>query len=362
MTVVTVEHVSKRLEQNVLGENHQVLVVDDVYLKIPSGDTLAILGPSGSGKSTLLRMIAGLLKPDAGRILFDNVDLHEVSLKERGIGMVFQNKALMPHWEAGKSVGFFLWLRQREHEVPARVHQISQITGVGLERLMGRMPTKLSGGEQQRVAIARALARDPRIFLFDEPFSNLDAKLRTQARVELKRLLQEFPVTSVYVTHDQVEANALAHKIGVLRDGRLEQVGTYRTLYENPTNLFIARFIGSSPINLFEGRVSDHRWQGAQFGGYTIRHDIEDGSPITLGIRPENVRPAAEGVPSVVESVTPYYAERHWLVEVRNASGERWQLLLPLDDPIRVGETICCELNPDGILYFDSANGGVRVG
>jgi ABC-type sugar transport system ATPase subunit len=362
MTSVTIEHVTKSLEQQHGGDFRQVTVVDNVSLKIVSGDVLVILGPSGSGKSTLLRLIAGLLLPDAGHILYDNVDLREIPLKERGIGMVFQNRALMPHWEAGKSVGFFLWLRHREAEVPARVHEIAQITGVGLQHLMGRMPARLSGGEQQRVAIARALARDPRLFLFDEPFSNLDAKLRAQARVELKRLLHEFPVTSVYVTHDQSEATALASRVAVMREGRLEQVGTYHTLYENPTNLFIARFIGAHPINLFEGRVIEHHWQGLAFGGFPIRTDLEEGAPITLGIRPEYIQLAPDGVPAVVESVTPFFGERHQLVEVGGTGGEHWRLVLPIDAALHPGETVTCTLDPAGILYFDPNRDGVRVG
>ena len=179
--------------------------------------------------------------------------------------MVFQEGALMPHWEAEKSVGFFMWLRKRETEVPARVARISEVTGIGLDKLMDRKPSQLSGGEKQRVAIARALTRDPRVFLFDEPFSSLDAKLRTSARVELKRLLHEFPVTSVYVTHDQNEAVSLAHRIAVMRAGTIEQIGDYQTLYENPRNLFVATFIGVPTINLFEGKVNGHRWQGQTF-------------------------------------------------------------------------------------------------
>ena len=171
--------------------------------------------------------------------------LSEIPTWDRGIGMVFQDGALMPHWEAERSVGFFLWLRKREAEVPVRVARIAEITGFGLEKLMKRRPSQLSGGEKQRVAIARALTRDPNVFLFDEPFSSLDAKLRASARVELKRLLREFPVTSIYVTHDQHEAIALAHRIAVMRAGKIEQIGDYQTLYENPLNLFVATFLGT---------------------------------------------------------------------------------------------------------------------
>src|SRR5664279_755106 len=220
MTTITLNHISKRFEQRAGDQTRVVMAIEDMSLKIADGEVVAILGPSGCGKSTLLRLIAGLMQPDKGEILYDNQPLDEVPLQERGVGMVFQEGALMPHWDAEKSVGFFLWLRQREYEVPARVARISEITGIGLEKLMDRKPSQLSGGEKQRVAIARALTRDPKVFLFDEPFSSLDAKLRSTARVELKRLLREFPVTAVYVTHDQNEAVSLAHRIAVMRSGK----------------------------------------------------------------------------------------------------------------------------------------------
>jgi len=358
---ITLEHVSKRFNQFVGDTVRPVTALENLSLKVTSGDVLAILGPSGCGKSTLLRLIAGLVEPDSGQVLYDNLPLREIPLRERGIGMVFQDGALMPHWESGRSVGFFLWLRKREHEVPARVSRISEITGFGLNTLLTRLPAQLSGGERQRVAIARALTRDPRVFLFDEPFSNIDAKLRASARVELKRLLQEFPVTSVYVTHDQTEATALAHRIAVMREGRIEQVGTYPHLYANPVNLFVASFIGMPPINRFEGYIrDDHCWHGENFGGFPIRHDLPEGTKVTLGIRAEYVQQVSEGVPAVVETVTPFFAERHQLLDVRGW-GERWSLLAPLDARISAGETVYCALDPAGILYFDAAT-GARIG
>ncbi len=361
MTIITVEHVSKQFEQSVGEGTQTVTALHDVSLKVGSGDVLAILGPSGCGKSTLLRIIAGLIAPDKGDVLYDNVSLRQIPLKDRGIGMVFQDHALMPHWESGKSVGFFLWLRQREHEVPERVHRIAQITGVGIEQLLERKPSHLSGGEQQRVAIARALTRDPRVFLFDEPFSNLDAKLRAEARVELKRLLHEFPVTSIYVTHDQHEATALAPRIAVMREGHIEQVGTYRHLYENPINLFVATFIGVIPINLFQGSVRDSRWHGEYFGGYSVRKDIPDGTRLTLGVRPESISlTPAETQDASVEEVTPYFAERFQLVTVR-AGRERWALTLPPETPVAVGDACRCALDTQALLFFDTRT-GTRVG
>ena len=210
------------------------------------------------------------------------------------------------------------------------------------------------------MAVARALARDPRVFLFDEPFSNLDAKLRAQARVELKRLLNEFPVTSVYVTHDQIEAVALAHRIAVMRVGNIEQIGTYQTLYENPINLFVATFVGTPMINLFQGHVEGHYWYGENFGGFPIRADLPEGDRVTLGVRPEGVLLADEGVPAQVETVTPYFAERYWLVDLR-AGSEHLHFTLPLDKNVNPGDLVYCQLDPQALLFFDTRS-GQRIG
>jgi ABC-type sugar transport system ATPase subunit len=236
---------------------------------------------------------------------------------------------------------------------------VAQVTGVGLEVLLDRRPKSLSGGEKQRVGIARALARDPRVFLFDEPFANLDAKIRAQARLELKRLLQEFPVTSVYVTHDQIEAVALADRIAVMRAGRIEQVGTFQQLYENPVNLFVGGFIGMPLLNTFAGEVVEGHWQGANFGGYPIRRDLE-GARIVMGVRPEHVRLVSEGVPAEVERITPFFAERYKLVSVYNGR-EDWQLTIPMEEALEVGATVHCALDPDTLLFFDFRT-GQRVG
>ena len=362
MTVITLNHVTKRFIQNIDGEKRYVAPLDNLSLKVLEGEVLAIIGPSGCGKSTLLRLVAGLETPDSGDILFDNVPLEAIPMRERGIGMVFQEGALMPHWEGWRTVGFFLSLRQREHEVPERVRRVSEVTGIGLEKLLNKRPRHLSGGERQRVGIARALARDPRVFLFDEPFSNLDAKIRSQARVELKRLLYEFPVTSIYVTHDQVEAVALAHRIGVMRNGKLEQVGTYHDLYHNPVNLFVGTFVGTPLMNAFEGEVVDGHWQGRNFGGYPLRQDLASGTRVTMGIRPEYLRldPTGAGTPAVVEQITPFFAERFQLLAV-HLDGERWEITVPPDARVTVGETIHCDLNPEGLLFFDTRT-GARIG
>jgi multiple sugar transport system ATP-binding protein len=360
MTSITLEHVTKKFDQSTGSGSQQITAVNDISLRIQSGDVLAILGPSGCGKSTLLRLIAGLLPPDSGRVLYDEQDLTEVPLRSRGIGMVFQEGALVPHWESRKSVSFFLSLRKREAEVPERLRQISKITGIGLDELLERKPRQLSGGEKQRVGIARALSRDLQVLLFDEPFANLDAKYRTEARVELKRLLNAFPTTSIYVTHDQVEAIALSHRIAVMREGRIEQVGTYNQLYSSPHNRFVAGFIGTPPINFFRGRIEDGLWQGENFGAFPVRKDLPDGTQVTGGVRPEHVHPVKQGVYAVVDQVTPFFAEHYQLVSV-HLGGESWMLTAPADQTIEVGSTIQCTFDPSDMLFFDTRS-GIRIG
>ena len=359
MASITIDHVTKSYEQP-SGLERPIVAVNDISFKIPDGDVLSILGPSGCGKSTLLRMIAGLIKPDRGRILYDNVPLDDIHIQDRGIGMVFQEGALIPHWEARKSVGFFLSLRKREHEVPERVERIAKITGVGIEQLMGKFPRQLSGGEKQRISIARALTRDHRILLFDEPFANLDAKIRSAARVELKRLLNEFPITTIYVTHDQVEAVALSKRIAVMRNGKFEQFGTYQLLYDSPVSLFVAKFIGTPTINTFEGRAMDGHWEGEAFSGFEIRGDLPNGMPVTLAIRPQYVYLDPDGQAGVVETIIPFLAERYQLVNVWLGK-ERWSLAAPLDTHIELGSTIYCKLDPEYMHFFDTRT-GKRIG
>ena len=361
MATVSLRQVSKVFGQRRDGMRREVRAVDDVSLTLADGEVLGVLGPSGCGKSTFLRLIAGLETPDAGEILFDNQPLQEIDIRERGIGMVFQTGALMPHWEGWRTVGLFMSLRKRDREVPQRVREVAKVTGVGIENLLAKRPKQLSGGEVQRVGIARALARDPRVFLFDEPFASLDAKIRSQARVELKRLLNAFPVTSAYVTHDQAEAIALAPRIAVMRDGRFEQIGTWRELYDNPATRFVGGFIGTPLMNEFHGRATDGRWQGRSFGGYPIRGDLERGALITLGIRPERLRLVAEGgIPAEVAQVTPFFAERYQLLELRQGR-ESWRMTVPLDTQVTVGSRVHCEPDPTGIHYFDTLR-GQRVG
>lgn len=352
MTTITVEHVSKHFK---LKEGHYIQAVDDVSLKISEGGSVAIIGPSGCGKTTLLRMIAGLEIADSGRVLYNDEPISHTPIGERGIGMVFQDYALMPQWDAEHNISFFLRLRKREHEVPERVQIVSKITGIGIEHLMSKFPKQLSGGEKQRVAIARAFARDLRLILFDEPFANLDAKFRQESRLEARRLLSNFPVTTVYVTHDQQEASIMSDRILLMREGQVEQVGTYQSLYDSPSSIFVAQFIGVPIINLFKGSVQDNRWYGENFGGLSLPMILPNNMSITLGIRAQHIYLGGD-VLAKVNKTTPYFAEKFSLLDVSHGN-ESWQIQIPLDNHITRGETINCHLDIEQALFFDTKTG-----
>ena len=254
-----------------------------------------IVGPSGCGKSTLLRVVAGLEKNYTGQVLYDGEDMQNVPASRRFIGIVFQNYALYPNFTGEGNLSFFFKLHQiSDEETRKRIEYTSELMGIGFKELLPRRPITLSGGEKQRVAIARAIVRAPKLFLLDEPLSNLDAKLRVQTRTEIKRLLHRFGITSVYVTHDQVEAMALADQIVVMHSGRVEQAGTYKTLIENPLSLFVAGFLGLPPMDLFPSSpVSDGRLVLGEYAfplPESVLPLLQNGQQITLGLRRETVK------------------------------------------------------------------------
>ncbi len=298
--------------QNVRKSYDEVSVIHGVDIQIRDGEFVILVGPSGCGKSTLLRMIAGLEAITSGEIRIGERVVNDVPSKDRDIAMVFQNYALYPHMTVEKNMAFSLNLRKAPaSEVRAKVDHAADI--LGLKPLLARYPRQLSGGQRQRVAMGRAIVRDPQVFLFDEPLSNLDAKLRVQMRTEIKELHQRLKTTTVYVTHDQIEAMTMADKIVVMNGGRVEQIGAPLELYDRPANLFVAGFIGSPAINLLEGRIANGAFATA--GGRAL--PLPPGAPAAhagaavYGIRPEHFELAGGdgGLPLEVTVVEPTGAE-----------------------------------------------------
>jgi len=290
-----------------------VEVIHGVNVDISDGEFVILVGPSGCGKSTLLRMIAGLEQITRGDIMIGERVVNNVPPKERDIAMVFQNYALYPHMTVADNMGFSLKLRRTDKSViQQRVGNAASI--LGLTELLERYPRQLSGGQRQRVAMGRAIVRDPQVFLFDEPLSNLDAKLRVAMRTEIKELHQRLSTTTVYVTHDQIEAMTMADKIVVMHDGVVEQMGAPLELYDRPRNLFVAGFIGSPAMNFLEGKIT--RDNGAWFemaGGrrLPVMPDTaaKDGQQVVYGIRPEHLYASDDGTEAEVVVVEPTGAE-----------------------------------------------------
>jgi multiple sugar transport system ATP-binding protein len=294
-------------------------VLHGIDVTIADEEFVVLVGPSGCGKSTLLRMIAGLEQISGGEIAIGGTVVNNLPPKDRDIAMVFQNYALYPHMTVRDNMAFSMKLRKADAAtIESRVKQAGEI--LGLIPYLDRYPRQLSGGQRQRVAMGRAIVRDPQVFLFDEPLSNLDAKLRVQMRVEIKALHQRLRTTSVYVTHDQVEAMTMADRIVVMHDGRVEQIGTPLELYDSPANLFVAGFIGSPAMNFIKGslrRNGEQVWVEAA-GGVRLPADSKaagrDGQPVVYGIRPEHLNVVAEGnggVPAEVTVVEPTGADTY---------------------------------------------------
>jgi len=277
-----------------------VVAVDDLSLEVGEGEFLILVGPSGCGKSTALRMVAGLEHISDGTISIGDRVVNDVPPKDRDIAMVFQNYALYPHMTVEKNLGFGLRRRRMPRDdVRARVDDVSRM--LGLEDLLRRRPGQLSGGQRQRVAMGRALVREPEVFLLDEPLSNLDAKLRVQMRSELKRLHDRIGVTTIYVTHDQVEAITLGERIAVLSEGVLQQVGPPQDVYDHPANVFVAGFIGSPPMNLLTGVAVDGH---VTVGEVELQRAGAPDGEVLVGIRPEGLRPVGAEHPGPVFEVS----------------------------------------------------------
>ncbi|WP_134500394.1 ABC transporter ATP-binding protein [Microvirga pakistanensis] len=329
-------------------------VIHGVNIEIPDGQFVALVGPSGCGKSTLLRMIAGLEDITSGSIVIRERVVNNLPPKDRDIAMVFQNYALYPHMSVRKNMGFAL--RQRKFprdEIDRRVDNAARI--LGLEHVLDRKPRALSGGQRQRVAMGRAIVRDPQVFLFDEPLSNLDAKLRVQMRSELKELHQRLKTTTVYVTHDQIEAMTLADRIVVMSGGHVEQEGRPLELYDKPATLFVAAFIGSPPMNFFQGKASSGRLTLDNGTALALPADVSHvQGDVTLGIRPEHLRLGENGWPAVVSVVEPTGSETQITARIQD---QVIRILVSGRTDVGPGDTIFLETGTRHMHFFDSKTG-----
>jgi len=347
--------------QNIEKSFGTTKIIHGISFDIHDGEFMVLVGPSGCGKSTLLRMLAGLEEITGGTISIDNKTVNDLDSKDRDIAMVFQSYALYPHMTVRDNMGFSLKLRKAEQSVITE--RVAKAAGIlNLNPYLDRYPRELSGGQRQRVAMGRAIVRDPKVFLFDEPLSNLDAKLRVQMRTEIKALHQRLKTTTVYVTHDQIEAMTMADRIVVMHDGRIEQIGAPLDLYDRPDNLFVAQFIGSPAMNVVNGTL--RRANGDTYveaaGGTRwpiVRGPGTDGQAVTLGVRPEHLAIAAASANAVAGEiivVEPMGAETELLIQ----AGDSQVTLTTNGRPnVNPGERIGLTLDPGAIHLFDQKSG-----
>ncbi|MGH3640142.1 MAG: ABC transporter ATP-binding protein [Mycobacterium sp.] len=349
------------------GRSGDTVALKGLNLTVSDGEFLILVGPSGCGKSTALRLLAGLDKPTSGEIRIGGTVVNGMSPGERDIAMVFQNYALYPHMSVYRNLAYGLRQRRTPRaEVERRVRETASL--LEIDELLDRKPGQLSGGQRQRVAMGRALVRQPQAFLLDEPLSNLDAKLRNQVRGDLKRLHRELPVTSIYVTHDQVEAMTLGDRLCVMSDGEVQQIGTTDDIYNRPANTFVAAFMGSPPMNLMPGMV---RSGVLHVGGVAMTTASEPDGPVTVGARPEHLRldtsPSDGMVPARVDFTEPLGS--HVLVTAlvdpfpdgSVAPGEtRVIVQAPSGTELESGTRIGLQLPPERTYFFDAETGDAR--
>jgi ABC-type sugar transport system ATPase subunit len=347
---VELENLTKRWG-NVVG-------ADSMDLDIKDAEFVAFLGPSGCGKTTTLLMVAGIYKPTDGFIRFDGQVVNHMAPKDRNIGMVFQSYALYPHMNVFQNISYPLKLKKvPKDEMQKRAQRVADMMGIG--HLMDRRPAQLSGGQQQRVALGRALVKEPQLLLFDEPLSNLDARLRLTMRAEIKRLQMELGITSIYVTHDQVEAMTMADRVAVMKDGKLQAYSTPDELYDRPRTLFIAGFVGSPPMNFLNVEVvQENSEYHARREGFDVVVPPERGEKaagkgkVILGTRPEDVTISDEGTPAEVFIVEPLGRDDLINIHIGEAS------IHVLADPVlglKMGQNVRLDFNTRKVQFFDPA-------
>jgi multiple sugar transport system ATP-binding protein len=368
MADILIKHLVKRFGK--------VEAVSDVSLRIADGEFLVLLGPSGCGKSTILRVVAGLEDADAGEIVIGGKLVNFIDPVKRNVAMVFQNYALYPHMTVYKNIAFPLQIaKQPKDDVDAAVRRSAGI--LGLEDLLQRLPGELSGGQRQRVALARAIVREPHAFLMDEPLSNLDAQLRIQTRLELIQLHARLGITTIYVTHDQVEAMTMGHRIAVMSNGVLQQVGTPQDVYRHPANVFVATFLGAPPMNLIGAALESVSGGGWRLRGQTfdvplspevispaaLEHELAANGEVKLGLRPEHIRIASPGqdggIPGRVQFLEPVGSDLYLTVE---AGGTTLQVRTDPDAPVQPDENVTLLFDPWRVHVFGSDGQNLRPG
>src|SRR5436305_1358834 len=355
MSGVTFNEVAKRY-----GD---VSVIEHLNLDVKDHELMVLVGPSGCGKSTALRMIAGLEEVSAGTISIGGRVVNDLAPKDRDIAMVFQSYALYPHMSVRENLEF--GLRMRKVPAPERARRVASAAEIlGMSHLLERKPKDLSGGQRQRVAVGRAIVRQPAVFLFDEPLSNLAAKLRVQTRADITKLQSTVGTTSVYVTHDQIEAMTMGHRITVLRDGKIQQVGTPREVYENPANAFVAQFIGTPPMNLLKATIENGMLRASSFS-LPLRRSLANGHVIA-GIRPEHITlscgpdipvgPAGQECPAHRIAATVDLVEPigHESIVYASAGAEKLVAIFDPHDAPRAGDNISLAVDADLIHLFDA--------
>lgn len=362
MAEVKLEHITK-----IFGKD--IVAAKDINLVIKDKEFLVLVGPSGCGKSTILRTIAGLEEPTDGKVFIDNIDVTFIPPKDRDVAMVFQNYALYPHMTVYDNMAFGLKLRRfPKQEIKTRIDNASKI--LGIEELVGRRPKELSGGQKQRVAVGRTIVRNPKVFLFDEPLSNLDAKLRVQMRAELSKLHNRLQATMIYVTHDQTEAMTMGDRIVVLKDGKIQQISDPINLYNNPDNIFVAGFIGSPSMNFIHGKITGN--EKIFFVNENVRIEIKEmivngirsfiNKEIIWGIRPEHLIPVSckekESFDAIISVVEPMGNEIFLYLDL-----EGFELVARVESQsgFKVGENLRLKPHVE-LTHFFNIETGKKIG
>jgi sn-glycerol 3-phosphate transport system ATP-binding protein len=332
-----------------------VQVLRQIDLSLIDGEMLVIVGASGCGKSTLLRLVAGLETPTAGRITIAGRDVTGLDPSERDIAMVFQNYALYPHMSVFDNMAYGLRIRGLSRgDITRKVEEAAAL--LGLDALLARKPRQLSGGQRQRVAMGRAIVRDPKLFLFDEPLSNLDAKLRVQMRAEIRKLQRRLGVTSLYVTHDQVEAMTLGDRLLILHEGQPAQLATPMQIFERPADTYVAGFVGSPTMNFLSGRLVRDGTAVQLDAGILVPLDGRfTGDAITLGVRPEHLRVGGEGMAVTIDLIEPLGSET--LVHGRIVGREEETIVVKVPGAVMPVETVTVSVQPDQVHVFDAGTG-----